>query len=67
MLGGTVEMLLETEAETGTVGMAGTLGCTTLQALHSNNLKQIYNTAALKTPTSMTEDLKSGWQRNKAR
>ena len=60
MLGGTVEMLPETETETGTVN------CTTLQALHSNNLKQIYNTAALKTPTSMTEDLKSGWQRNKA-
>ena len=53
-------MLPETETETGTVG------CTALQALDSNNLKQINNTAALKTPTSMTDDLKSGWQRNKA-
>lgn len=43
-------MLPETETETGTVGMAGTVGCTTLQTLHSNNLKQIYNTAALKNP-----------------
>ena len=60
MLGGTVEMLPETETETGTVG------CTVLQALHPNNLKLINNTAALKTPTSMTDDLKSGWQRNKA-
>ena len=60
MLGGTVEMLPETETETGTVGY------TALQALDSNNLKQINNTAALKTPTSMTDDLKSGWQRRKA-